>query len=109
MRIKTIKSGIINNDYLSQYIGNFRFVYFENSSQVEKYEQLMSGKKDNNTWMSWVSCKEKFQFPCWMMCFYVPHRMSEYGGVDDYTAIYMTPKEVLKDLLGVMTQVEKLL
>jgi hypothetical protein len=102
-----IISKIINNEYLTQYIGNFNFIYFENENQVEAYEQKMCGNKENNTWMSWVSCKEKFSFPCWMMCYYVPHKLSEYSG-DDYTAIYMTPEEVKEDLLNVIEQINNL-
>lgn len=83
---KIIRSKIIDNEYLSQYIGNYEFVYFENEDQVEKYEQKMCGNKDDNTWMSWVNCKEKFQFPCWIMCYYVPHKLGDHGE-SDYTAI----------------------
>jgi hypothetical protein len=104
---QTIKSKIINNEYLTQYIGNFTFVYFENENQVEAYEQMLCGNQDDNTWSSWVSNKEKFTFPCWMMSYYVPHELSAYGS-NDYTAVYMTRDEVINDLTRVIEQVKGL-
>lgn len=103
-----IRSKIINNEYLSQYIGNFKFVKFENEKQVEAYEQKECGNKDNNTWDCWESCKEKFKFPCWVMCYYVPHNLCEEYPEDDYTAIYMTLDEVKTDLEGVFKQIDNL-
>ena len=103
---KDIVSDIINNSYLIQYIGTYKFVYFKNANQVKAYEQKMCNG-GNNTWMSWISCKEKFKFPCWMMCYYVPHRLSE-TGENDYTAVYMTPEEVVEDLYNVINQIKKL-
>ncbi len=102
-----LNSNIINNQYLAQYIGNFNFVYFENENQVEAYEQKICGNRDNKTWGSWVSCKEKFNFPCWVMCYYIDHNLGEYGG--DYTAIYMTPNEVIEDMKRVIEQSNNLL
>lgn len=107
MKKETIQSQIINNKYLSQYTGKFSMVYFETDQEVEEYEQLMSGNKDDNTWLSWLSCKEKFQFPCWIMCYYVPHHLGGNGSTD-YTAIYMTKEEVVNDLSSVIKKIDDL-
>lgn len=105
MKKENIQSQIINNEYLAEYIGKFSFVYFESDEEVENYEIQMSGNKDDNTYMSWVSCKEKFRFPCWMMCYYVPHSLGGYGN-SDFSAIYMTKEEVIKDLENVIRQIK---
>lgn len=102
-----IQSEVINNKYLTQYIDYFQFVYFENKNQVKVFEQFMCDNKDENTWGSWINCKEKFKFPCWIMCYYIPHNLSNRGN-DDYTAIYMTPEEVKSDLLNVIEQIDNL-
>jgi len=104
-----IDSEIINNSYLTQYIEKFKWVHFLNENQVEAYEQQYCGNKDDNTWGSWVSCKQKFNFPCWVMCYYVPHSLSEHDfGDDDYTAIYMTLDEVEVDLTKVINKLNSL-
>lgn len=98
---RNVNSSIINHGYS---LHPFKFVKFENELQVEAYEQKMSGNKDNNTWMSWVSCKEKFnKFPCWMLCKYIKHFHD-----GSFTAIYLTPEEARYDLLDVIKQIEKL-
>ena len=104
MKIKNIKSEIINNRFMSQYQNPFQLVRFENEEEVESFECTMSGDKDDNTWNSWVSCKEKFtQFPCWIVCNYVHHPID-----DSYTAIYFTSQEVEEDLLRVLMQINHL-
>jgi hypothetical protein len=108
LKKQKLKSRIINNEYLTQYIGKFRFVYFENENQVEAYEQKMCGNKDGNTWGSWLSCKEKFNFPCWIMCYYIPHSLCAEYPDDDFTAVYMTLDEVEVDLNNVLKQVDLL-
>jgi hypothetical protein len=80
-----------------------QFVKFENELQVEAFEQKMCGNKDDNTWSSWVSWKDKFKsFPCWILCKYKKNRDGS------FTAFYLTPEEVRYDLLDVIKQIDKL-
>lgn len=108
LKKKNIKSNIINNEYLTQYIGKFKFVYFENEKQIEAYEQVMCDNRNDNVWGSWISYKNKFKFPSWIMCYYVPHSINKYSCNDDFTAVYMTLDEVKKDLNNVIKQINEL-
>lgn len=103
VKITNFKSKIINNEYLSQYMTPFKIAYFESEEDVEKFEQKMC-KGDDNTWMSWVSVKDKFsKFPCHIVFRYVYHKYS-----DDFTAVYLTLDEAKKDLENVILQLDKL-
>jgi hypothetical protein len=84
-------------------LGLFNIVYFEDEKQIEAYEQYMCGNKDNNTWGSWRSCQEKFNFPCWIMCSYVHHEFN-----DDYSAIYMTIEEFKSRLNKLINQMDNI-
>jgi cobalamin-dependent methionine synthase I len=104
IKIQSIESQIVNNEYIAQYTGNFRIVKFDSESQVEAYEQACCGNKDNNTWRSWVSCKDKFnKFPCCIVCNYIPCQSD-----DDYIAIYLTPEETIDDLNNVLNQLKSI-
>lgn len=98
-----LNSEAINSDYFAQNIGKFELVYFQNGDQIEAYEQKMCNGEDK-TYRSWISCQDKFVFPCWIMCRYVP---IEYD--DSYIAVYMTMDEVKKDLKGALEQIDQLI